>query len=118
MDKLVVFDRSDGVPPMVILDGHNSQFRSEYLEYCNDEQHLCNPMLGVPYASNLWRVDDSPQQNGAFKIELSKWKRWLSSLKEKHGYNCCLIETTYIMLLVRKAWARSFARVESNKRAI
>jgi hypothetical protein len=39
-------------------------------------------------------------------------------LKEKHGYNCCLIERTSIMFLFRKAWTRSFARVESKTRAI
>jgi hypothetical protein len=74
MEQLEAFDRSDGVPPIVIFDGHNSRFGSEYLDYCNDEQHFWTPMLGVPYATNLWKVGDSPQQNGAFKIEPSRWK--------------------------------------------
>jgi hypothetical protein len=109
MEKLEVFDPSEGVPPMVILDGHNSRFDSEYLDYCNDDEHLWTPMLGVSYASNMWQVGYSPQQSGAFKIDLSRWKQWLRRSKEKHAYNRCLIERTDIMLLVRKAWAWSFA---------
>jgi hypothetical protein len=116
--KLEVFDRSDGVPPIAILDGHISRFWSEYLDYCNDERHLWTPMIGIPYASNLWQIGDSSQHNGSFKIELASWKGWLRSLKEKHRYTRALIDRTYVMLLVRKAWARSFTRVESNKRAI
>jgi hypothetical protein len=72
MDKLEVFDHIDGVPPMVILDGRNSRFGSEYLEYCNNKQHLWTIMLGVAYAINLWQGVDSPKQNGAFKIDLSR----------------------------------------------
>jgi hypothetical protein len=53
MDKLEICDRSDGVPPMVILDGHNSRFGSDYLDYCNNEKHVWTPMLGVPDATNL-----------------------------------------------------------------
>jgi hypothetical protein len=68
MDKLEVFDRSDGVPPMIILEGHNSRFNSEYLDYCSDNEHVWTPMLEVPYTTNLWQVGDSSHQNGAFKI--------------------------------------------------
>jgi hypothetical protein len=47
MKTLEVFDHSDRVPPMVILDVHNSHIGNEYLDYCNSKQHLWTPFLGA-----------------------------------------------------------------------
>ena len=35
IDELNVFDRSDGIPPFLLLDGHGSRFDLEFLEYVN-----------------------------------------------------------------------------------
>ena len=42
------------------------------------ESRMC---IGVPYGTHLWQVGDSPQLNGCFKLELTKEKRHLLSLR-------------------------------------
>jgi hypothetical protein len=36
MDKMQLFDRSDGVPPFLLLDGHGSRFDLKFLRYVNN----------------------------------------------------------------------------------
>jgi len=36
IDNQHVFDRSDGIPPFLLLDGHSSRFNLTFLEYIND----------------------------------------------------------------------------------
>jgi len=36
INKLNVFDRADGIPPFLLLDGHGSRFNLMFLEYIND----------------------------------------------------------------------------------
>ena len=37
MDDCQDFDRTDGVPPIFLLDGHGRRFELPFLEYINDE---------------------------------------------------------------------------------
>ena len=69
LDDLKIYDndRKNGLIPFVLLDGHQSRFDLSFLEYINDDDHLWNVTLGVPYGTALWQVGDSSQQNGKFK---------------------------------------------------
>ena len=77
LDHLKIYDddRTKGNIPFVLLDGHQSRFELEFLEYINDPDHLWNVTLGVPYGTALWQVGDSSQQNGKFKMLLSEKKK-------------------------------------------
>lgn len=59
IDSLGVFDRSDGVPPFLLLDGHGSRFDLTFLEYINTPCTKWNVCIGVPYGTSYWQVGDS-----------------------------------------------------------
>jgi hypothetical protein len=72
MDEVGFTDRSGGIDPMIILDGHISRMMGPFLEYVNNPQHQWRTMLGISYGTHLWQVGDSAEQNGAFKIAMTK----------------------------------------------
>ena len=78
-----------------------------------DKEQWWTVCIGVPYATHLWQVADSSEQNGCFKMALMKLKRQISETR-----NDMKFYPTDIILLVRKAWDLSFGRIEANKRAI
>jgi hypothetical protein len=85
LDTLTLFDddRKAGFKPYVILDGHMSRFHLEFLQYINNPSHPWSVVIGVPYGTSLWQVGDSSEQNGAFKMELTKGKDELMKKKTK-----------------------------------
>ena len=58
LDNLKVYetDRKKGLTPFVLVDGHQSRFDLEFLEYINNPLHKWNVCLGVPYGTSLWQV--------------------------------------------------------------
>ena len=111
LDQYGVFDRSDGAKPFLLIDGHGSRLGLEFLKYINN---LC---FGVPYGTALWQVGDSAQQNGAFNMALAFYKTMLIAKKEKLMMQLT-IQPHEIIVMVNYAWAHSFARCSSNKKAI
>jgi hypothetical protein len=103
--------------PCVIVDGHESRLNPSFLNYINDKRHRWNFCLGVPYLTHLWQVADSPEQNGSFKSQLARAKEELMSFKLQKGMTARL-NTTDIIPLLNIAWGKSFANIESNKRAV
>ena len=118
MDRLNLFSQEDGGPePLIILDGHGSRFGLSYLRYTNDPAHIWRSCLGLPYGTAFWQLGDSTEQNELWKIALTKAKRELVRFKRANGFNIQLLLTD-IIPLVNKAWKESFAKVNSNKKAI
>lgn len=117
IDGLGVFDRSDGVPPFLLLDGHGSRFDLTFLTYINNIDTKWNVCIGVPYGTSYWQVGDSTEQNGCFKMALTKFKRQLLVEKSERRQTFA-IDKIDIALLVHKAWNQSFARVHTNRKAI
>jgi hypothetical protein len=85
MDKLNIFHRSYGVNPFLLLDGHGSRFELPFLEYITCKDHKWKVCIGVPYGTSYWQVGDSAEQNGCFKMALTKAKRNLVEKKRKLG---------------------------------
>jgi hypothetical protein len=117
MDKLQLFDRSSGISPFLLLDGHGSRFEIPFLEYILKPDHPWKVCIGVPYGTLLWQVGDSTEQNGCFKMSLTEEKRKLVENKETNGIQGT-IEKTDIVGLVTHAWTKSFNRVQTNHKAI
>jgi hypothetical protein len=117
MDKIQLFDRSDGVPPFLLPDGHGSCFDLKFLRYVNNPATKWNACIGVPYGTSYWQVGDSTEQNGCFKMALTRYKRELLAQKELVQAEFA-INKEDVVYLVAQAWADSFARVRSNLKAI
>jgi hypothetical protein len=117
IDKLTVFGCSDGVPPFLLLDGHGSRFDLKFLQYINAVRTKWNVCIRVPYGTSYWQVGDSTEQNGCFKMALTKHKRNLLARKEEERLEFA-IEKNDVVYLVHQTWNDSFARVDSNKKAI
>ena len=116
LDQKLQFDRSEA-DPFLLLDGHGSRFELPFLDYIVDPTSKWTVCIGVPYGTNLWQVGDSSQQNGAYKMALTVEKQNLLEKKTK----LCLdtkIERHDAVGLVHRAWLKSFAKRESNQRAI
>jgi len=116
LDTHLGWDRSEATP-FLLLDGHGSRFELPFLHYIINEEHRWRVCIGVPYGTNLWQVGDSAQQNGAFKSRLTQEKADL--MKKKQELRLPFrIERHDAVGLTLRAWNQSFARVESNKKAV
>ena len=82
MDNKKLFDRSDGVNPFLLLDGHGSRFDLMFLTYVNDPANIWNACIGLPYGTSYWQEGDSSEQNDCFKMALTRYKRELLERKE------------------------------------
>ena len=117
LDKLDLFPRVNGVRPFLLLDGHGSRFELPFLAYINDPEHEWIVVIGVPYGTALWQVGDAPEQNGTFNMESVKAKR---NIVDTMG-SMMITPTIHphdIMTIINAAWDNSFARVDTNKKAI
>jgi len=90
----------------------------DFLEYINNPVHRWHVCLGVPSGTSYWQVADSSEQNGSFKMALTKAKREIITKKVRNCIPNARIEKHEVTMIVRKAWEKSFAKVQSNKKAI
>ena len=63
-----VFKRKDGATPLLLIDGHMSRLEMELLEYICNTAHEWAVMIDIPYRIALWKVGDSPKQNGRYNM--------------------------------------------------
>lgn len=120
IDEIGVYDRSDNIPPFLILDGHGSRFELPFIEYINGrtrDNKQWNVCIGVPYGTSYWQVGDSTEQNGCFKMSLTRAKNNLLAKKETARLPFA-VEKSDIVPLVGTAWETSFARKETNIKAV
>merc|ERR1712038_834958 len=118
LDVIDVYDRSKGIIPFLMLDGHMSRYGLPFLEYINDESHEWCVCIGVPYGTHLWQIGDSSQQNGRFKMVCYKKKDEIVTYKCLHHSGRPDVLPEDILSIVSEAWDESFADVQGNKMAI
>jgi len=117
-DKNNVFPRSPGGPtPFLFVDGHNTCFDPRFLEYIDNTNHWWNVCFGVLYATSLWQLGDSAENNGAFKtvwyhekekLLLWKYERWVEGVIWHYD----------VIPLLNKVFHRAFGQVAINQQAI
>ena len=118
MDKLGLFPRKEGGPkPFLLLDGHGSRFQLPFLKCVNNPSTQWCVCIGVPNGTAYWQVGDSNEQNGSWKIYMTKAKNGLVQYKIRMGMNVALTRND-IIPIVNVAWQQSFGRVRTNKLAI
>ena len=118
LDHYCSFDRSQQKMPFLLLDGHQSRFEVPFLEYITNADHPWMVCIGVPYGTSLWQVADSKEQNGSFKIALSKIKKKILTQRLDLMMNKPDLSATDIIPMVNYAWDQSFVRVDKNLKAI
>ena len=89
----------------------------QFLQYINAEETKWATCIGVPYGTALWQVGDSSEQNGSFNIELARAKEQIVDSRQGKCTHACL-HSYDIIPLVNASWFPSFARVDTNKKAI
>ncbi|CAJ1967698.1 unnamed protein product [Cylindrotheca closterium] len=123
LDELGVYPRTrQGPTPMFLFDGHDSRLQVPFLEYINSEDEFQNPLwigcIGLPNGTAKWQVGDSVQQNGSFKMAMTREKKRLVYHKIRMMHPSIDIKRSDIIPLICKAWAVSFARKVQNLHAI
>jgi hypothetical protein len=108
IDGVEVFNHTTGLNPFLLLDGHGSHFKLEFLKYINTTEHKWNCCIGLPYGTSYWQVGDSSEQNGCFKMPLTRAKQQMVSQKNDSGLEYT-INKEDIVGLVQEAWKGSFA---------
>jgi hypothetical protein len=117
MDEHSLFDRSAGINPSLLYDGHGSRFEKPFLKYTLESDKHWTCCIGVPYGTSVWQLGDSPEQNGIFKIESKKAKADTVRREIRDGLPATL-ERSDIVRIVNIAWQKSFVRVNINFKAI
>ena len=122
IDDLGIYERTeDGPVPMCIFDGHESRLQLPFLQYVNQEMHgrsLWKACIGLPNGTTKWQVGDSEQQNGAYKMSMTKNKDLLVLYKRRNCFASIDFKKCDIVPLVCRAWADSFAKKKTNLHAI
>ena len=118
LDYLEVFDRSTGINPYLLLDGHGSRMGLPFLRYITNPAHIWIACIGMPYSTSIWQVGDAAEQNSVYKGGLTTMKKKIIAHKTKLTMPRLTIEVTEIMILVNYAWSVLFAKIPSNKKAI
>ena len=91
-----------------------------FLEYINgrtSEKNKWNVCIGIPYGTSYWQVGDSTEQNGCFKMSLTRAKKDLLTKKEAAQLEFA-VEKADIVAIVRTAWETSFACNWTNLKAV
>ena len=90
----------------------------EFLEYICNPAHEWEFVIGVPCRTALWKVGDSPDQNGSYNMASVVRKSKIVIDKEKCMCDRPTIEPHEIISIINYAWSKSFGKVESNKKSI
>ena len=118
MDELELFPRTLGGPiPFIQLDGHGSRLQLPFLRYILTPATEWRACIGVPNGTAAWQVGDSSEQNGSWKMASTSFKRKLCIFKVSMGISMTVAPTD-IIPIVNHAWDRSFAKIDTNKKAI
>ena len=117
LDEYEVCDRTNGVKPFLLLDGHGSRFELPFLDYIIDPAHEWVVCIGVPYGTALWQIADSSEQNGTFNIGSAKAKRKIVQENQTHSVPPYIYPHD-IIRIVKPAWKDSFANTSNNRKAI
>jgi hypothetical protein len=117
LDQNNDFARTGLLKLFLLLDGHNSRYDLNFLEYIWNKDYRRSAGIGLPYAAHIWQVGDSRHQNGNYKRELSIAKEQLM-LEETKRNLPMVFKPSDVNPIVKKAWSQSFANVATNCKAI
>ena len=99
MDSFDLFPRVTGGPlNFLLIDGHVSRLQLTFLRYMNHPDHPWIVCLGLPNGTELWQVGYAAEQNGFWKMSITKFKRDIVLLKTKMGLPLTITKTDIVPL--------------------
>ena len=117
LDELGIFERTASLKPFALFDAHDSRLQVPFLKYINDPLHLWIFCIGLPNGTHKWKVGDSREQNGSWKVEWVREKSKLVLYRTRMGLNGEL-EKSDILPLINIIWPKSFGRIRKNRKTI
>ena len=72
----------------------------------------------VPYGKSFCQVGDLSEQNGTYKIQTVKEEHEILTFWIEHKIGETEVFPTDIILVINKAWVKSFSEVEPNKKSV
>ncbi len=96
--KVFPCDADDSIPFLLVY-GHNTRLDPKFVEYIDDNVHCWKVCLGVQYATLLWQVGDSAENNDTFETEWYCQKDALLLWKYERGLGCVISHHNVIPLI-------------------
>ena len=100
-----MFDRSTGLKPFLLLDGHRSRLEYIFLQYICNPAHEWVICIGVPYGTAVCQVGDSPEQNGSYNLASIVQKRNIVNGQERYMCDRPTIKPHEIIGIINFVWA-------------
>ena len=88
-----------------------------FLSYVNEKATRWFILIRVLYGTAKWQVGYSRQQNGSYKMFMVKYKKEIFFKKDRLKMTLKL-KTSDVIPLINRYWMKSFARVDTNMKAI
>jgi hypothetical protein len=114
-DDIHLYDRSSGLQPFILLDGHCSCFDVELLDYIKDGRHQWRMSCGLPRDTHLLHIADSDEFNSSFKEEFTNVKQRLLDTRTRDSK---FYYPTDVIPLINHTWSICYGHSEGAKRAI
>jgi hypothetical protein len=74
--------------------------------------------IGLPNGTSKWQVGDSKEQNGSWKMAMTREKDKLVAFKRRNDFKTINFQRLDVIPLVVRAWKVSFARTDKNLNAL
>ena len=100
---------------MLMLGGYGGRLGCPILKYTNNPVHTWFTVVDVLYGASMWQVGNSVEQNGAYKIVLSRIKKDIIAKNTKLVFKQLTINIQEIIILVNLAWSQLFAEASLKK---
>ena len=122
LDRRNVYPRVPGGPiPCCLFDAHDTRLQIPLLERVNrkivDNDPAWVVSIGLPNGTSAWQAGDSSEQNGSYKMAMTREKDALVAYKRRMEMSVAL-QRSDILPLIHRTIAPSFRCVESNKKAL
>jgi hypothetical protein len=84
LNDLGIYEQEPGgYIPFLLLDAHDSRLQVPFLRYVNDDAHKWKVCIGLPNGTGKLQVGDSSEQNGQYKVEMTREKGKLILFKRR-----------------------------------
>lgn len=122
IDGSGIYSRTEHGPrPFFLVDAHGSRLTYQVLKYANTEDQFGRPLwfltIGLPNATELWQLGDQSEQNGMYKMDLTREKQLLMQVKARLEISQYLARSD-ILPILHRVLPTSFGDIASNVRAL